>query len=372
MRNPQLLAIAILFWMCVGLGQQAALSQPDPVLHPRPPKQAIIPGAIVPPGRIQLDAVVTDAAGKPIDGLNPWDFTVFDNEHPQKILTFHGYDGLNAKPDPPVEIILVIDVANLPFQQVAFVRQQVTKYLRQNGGHLTQPISIILITDTGMRIQPRPSTDGKALASVVDQINGIVGSINPAMGFEGDLQRFQLSVHHLTSIAENEAMAPGRKLLIWIGPGWPILDSANFVSSEQNQQRYFDSIVELSTKLREARTVLYSVAPSNSTTEAGMRTILYQAFLKGVKSPRQAAAGNLALKVLVTETGGRVLGPDNDVAGQISACIAEANSFYRLSFDPPSAAHPNDYHDLKVLVNKQGVVARTFTGYYNQPVAKPN
>ena len=110
--------------------------------------------------------------------------------------------------------------------------------------------------------------------------------------------------------------------------------------------------------------------PSSSTTGAETRPLLYQAFLKGVKSPREADTGNLALKVLVTQTGGRILGPDNDVVGQIVDCISDANSFYRISFDPPHAEHADEYHDLRVSVAKPGFTVRTNTGYYNQPAEK--
>jgi VWFA-related protein len=171
----------------------------------------------------------------------------------------------------------------------------------------------------------------------------------------------------LATIAENEAPKPGRKLLIWVGPGWPLLNSANYRFSERDQKRYFDSIVELSTKLREGRVVVDSVAPAASTTASGLGTTLYQNFLKGVRTARQADSGNLALKVLATQSGGLVLGPDNDLAGQIDRCVAEANAFYTLSFDPGYAQAPNEYHELKVTVNQPGLTARTSTGYYNQP-----
>jgi VWFA-related protein len=119
--------------------------------------------------------------------------------------------------------------------------------------------------------------------------------------------------------------------------------------------------------MREARMVVYSVALSDSATGAEMHIFLYQDFLQGVKSPRQADSGNLALKVLALQSGGRILGPDNDLTGQINSCIAEANAFYTLSFDPPHAEHADEYHDLKVQVDKPGLKAQTTTGYYNQP-----
>jgi VWFA-related protein len=348
---------------------QAAPSPPDPVLtHRPPPKSTAALAKVTPEGRIHVDVLVTDSAGKPVSGLQPWDFKLLDDGQPRKILSFRSVDGAAVKPDPPVEVILLFDTANLPFQEVSFTRQEIMKFLRQNGGHLAQPVSIFLLSDAGLRIQPRPSVDGNALATVVDQIKGSVHAINAAMGAAGDVERFQLSVRQITAIAENEARRPGRKLLIWVGPGWPMLDRRSIVYSEKEQQRYFDGIVELSTRLREARMAVYSVSAAGPGLGAGAdRTFLYQDFLRGVKSPRQADTGNLALKVLVSESGGRILGPDNELAAQIDSCIAEANAFYTLSFDPPRPEHADEYHDLKVQVAQPALTVRTNTGYYNQP-----
>ena len=82
---------------------------------------------------------------------------------------------------------------------------------------------------------------------------------------------------------------------------------------------------------------------------------------------KMSVTGNLALKVLVTQTGGLILGPDNDVAAQIDRCVADANAFYRLSFDAVKATHADEFHDLKVVVNKPGATVRTNTGYYGEP-----
>jgi VWFA-related protein len=222
----------------------------------------------------------------------------------------------------------------------------------------------LVLSDAGLRIQPRPSVDGNALLVVLDHVGGVIPTIK--VGAEGDLERLQLSLRQMAAIAENEAKMPGRKLLIWLGPGWPILDSPNFSFSDKDQRRYFDAIVELSTRMREARMSLYSVSPTN-VESGGERRFMYQDFLKGVPSPRQADTGNLALKVLALQSGGRILGPDNHLVAQIDSCIAEANSFYTLSFNPPVATHADEYHDLKIEVSQPGLTVRTSTGYYNQP-----
>ena len=134
-------------------------------------------------------------------------------------------------------------------------------------------------------------------------------------------------------------------------------------TSHQGHQELFDRIVELSTAMREARLAVYSI----SLGQANMDTFLYQGFLKGVKTPDKANPQALGLKVLAVQSGGRVLGPDNNIAAQIVNCIRDSTAFYTLSFDPPRADRANEYHDLKVQVEKPGLTARTNTGYYNQP-----
>jgi VWFA-related protein len=369
MGQLRLASTAFLICVCTAGFAQQPLATPtapeDPVLTHRPPPKP--KSMIIRDGKIHLDVIVADSAGKSVTGLQPWDFKLLDNNQPRKILSFSAFDSAAVKPDPPVEILLLIDMANLPFQQVAFVRREIDEFLRQNGGKLRQPLSLILLTETGIKVQPQPSLDGNAIAKVVSGISGHISSINPAMGGDGYLERFQVSVKQLSAIAENEAKKPGRKLLIWVGPGWPLLNRPSDAFSEREQRRQFNSIVELSTRLREARIVLYSVAPVDTTSDAGRFTILYQKFLKGVSSPRDANAGNLALKVLVTQTGGQILGPDNDLVTQINQCIDDANSFYRISFDPPAAQREDEYHDLRVQVGRPGLTVRTNTGYYDQP-----
>jgi len=164
-------------------------------------------------------------------------------------------------------------------------------------------------------------------------------------------------------VANNMAKRPGRKLLIWVGPGWPMLDRQNIETSSKGAEQLFKSIVDFSTTLREGHIELSSV----SLGEPGPGTFLYQDFLKGVKTADKANPPNLGVKVIAAQSGGRVMAPDNGLAGQIDKCVEDGADFYMISFDPPAADKPNEYHDLKVQVDKAGLAARTNTGYYNQP-----
>ena len=316
-------------------------------------------------GKIKLDVIVEDTTGKPVVGLEPWEFKILDNGQARKVISFRRFDGVQAKLEPPVEVVLVIDMLNLPFQQVAYVRTQVDAFLRQNGGHLKHPTSVAQLTDAGLRVQARPSTDGDAIASLVTGIKEHVSTISPAMGSEGWVERFQRSARAMDNIAQNELKKPGRKLVIWLGPGWPMLNRPSDGYTDKQQRRNCDSIVEMSTALREARITMYSVSPVINV-QGGQNPLLYRRFLSPVKTAHDAEAGSLGLKVLVTQTGGKIMGPDNDVVGQINRCIEDANAFYRISFDPPAAEHANGYHELKVVVDKPGVVVRTNTAYYDE------
>jgi VWFA-related protein len=94
---------------------------------------------------------------------------------------------------------------------------------------------------------------------------------------------------------------------------------------------------------------------------------MYQQFLKGVSAPERVDYGDLDLQVLAVQSGGQVLFGSNDLATLIDQCVADASAYYVLSFKPPVAAHPNEYHDLTIQIDKPGLKARTRTGYYAQP-----
>src|ERR1035437_3949888 len=357
--------VCLVFFLCfpvLSSAQQSAAPASSPQPPANSPSLAPAPADESSQGRIELSVVVTDKSEKPLSGLELKDFTLLDNNQPGKILSFHAFDGTIHTDDPPVEIILLLDTVNVGFHQVADARQQVEKFLRQKGSHLAQPMSIYLFTNDGLKFQSEPSFDGNALAADLKQVDGQLRTIGRAQGGWGYIDRVLLSVRNLDSIAQNEASNPGRKILIWVGPGWPMLNSVQFqATSSQGQQQLFDSIVELSSSLREAHIALYSI----SLEEGGGATFLYEDFLKGVKSAQKASPSNLGLKVLAIQSGGRVLGPSNDLVGQIDSCVQDASAFYTLSFDPPRADKPHEYHDLKVIVGKPGLKARTNTGYYN-------
>jgi len=327
--------------------------------------------AVVPPTaartperpRISLDVVVTDKAGKPVGALEPLDLTLLDNNQPRKILSFRRTDGSTGNRfDPPVEVILVIDAVNLPYQAVTLQRLEVEKFLRLNNGQLAFPTSVFLFSSQGLLVQPAPSKDGNALAKLLDKSTGTVRARDLSGGVYSLVEQFQDSFKTMQGIAENEARKPGRKVLIWVGPGWPLLTERFFIESTESRQNYFHQLVALTKQLREARIAVYNVAPI-----VGLTRELYKGYLKPVTEVHKMEIGDLALEVLAVNTGGRVLEPSNDLAALILECENDIGPYYTVTFEPPQAAGTDEFHNLRVQVSGDGRTARTDIGYYDEP-----
>ncbi len=328
-------------------------------------RQSPAPGGGIHP--ITLDVTVTDKAGHPITGLQQADFTLLDNKTPQKILSFRAVQSAASTPGLPVEVVLVMDEVNASFRAVAQTRQQIQKFLTQSAGELSRPISFVFFSDKGAEIESKPSTDAKVLLAALDQHQNGLRSIGRAQGFYGAGDRFELSLKTLGQLATYEQGRPGRKLVVWVSPGWPLLSGPRVQLSSKTQQQLFSSIVAVSDQLRAARITLYSVDPLGTADAGGLRTFYWESFTKGVKESKQVEVGNLALQVLASQSGGRVFNSSNDVAGEIATCIDDANSFYVLSFDGQPGDGPNDYHAIALKVDRPDAMPRTRTGYYSQP-----
>ena len=184
-----IVCLPALSWAQQNPAPPAATGQPQ-VVSPTSPQPSPSAHAAT-EGRIHLDVVVTDKSGKPVSGLELKDFTLLDNNQPAKILSFHVVDETAQKAEPPVEVILVIDTVNETHQHVAFVRQEMEKFLRQNDGHLAQPVSLFVLTNDGVDAQRLPSADGNALATKADQLDDRLRTIGRAGGTWGAIERFR-------------------------------------------------------------------------------------------------------------------------------------------------------------------------------------
>lgn len=316
-------------------------------------------------GLIHLDVNIADRTGRALGDVNFSDLTLLDNGKPARLLTLRpSYAGdVNAR---LTEVAVVLDELDASGIMLAQARSDLIRYLRQNNGVLAQPTSVYRLTNNGFFASAGPTTDGNALAKDVERSlfpRAIWNGTGPPVpgDVSGGMNHWSIALHSAYSLAVNWSEEPGRKALIWIGPGWPV---NGYISSHDDP---FPLLVEFLSRIREARMVIYQVDPWP---ESDNRGFAYQVYTSGVRSSSELASHMqyFALPVLAVESGGLVFDEGGNVFSTISRCIRDAGSFYILSFDPPHAAQVDEYHGLKIEVAKPGVTARTNTGYYDQPV----
>ena len=314
---------------------------------------------------ISLDVVVydnKDKSGHPVSGLQQQDFTLLDNRAARPITSFKALNPSQEK----VEVILLLDAVNANFQTVGYAKDEVQKFLRTNDGQLAHPTTIELLTDKGTQVLQDFTTDGSALGQSLDSEEIGLRQITRSTGFYGAQERLQICLSALRQLTENAATLPGRKIILFISPGWPLLSGIRIDLDPKQQQQIFGDVVAFSTQLRQANVTLYSVNPFGPS-ETEFEANYYRQFVKGISKPSQTDIGDLGLQVLAAQSGGLVFQTNSDIAGLLKKCLADTESWYRIGFDAAAAEHPNEYHHIDVRLDKPGLTARTRDGYYAQP-----
>lgn len=311
---------------------------------------------------IRLVVMVAPKAGQQVTNLAKQDFIVVDNKSPRPITSFKE---INSGQES-VKVILLIDAVNSGFERVAYVREQVKKFLQTNGGHLAHPTTIAILTDDGTQIQKDFTSDGKGLSSSLDHNTIGLRQITRNSGIWGADERFQISLTAMRQLTAYAATIPGRKIVLWVSPGWPLLSGGNIQLSSKQQQQIFGNVVAFSKQLQEANLTLYNINPLGPD-ENLFYAHYYQNFLQGVSNPGQTDLADLSLQVIAIQSGGLVFNGSSDVTGSLKRFMADTESWYEITFETPAAERPDEYHQIETTVDKPGLIARTRDGYYAQP-----
>jgi VWFA-related protein len=247
---------------------------------------------------VAINVVVTDKKG-PVTDLQQSDFTVLDNGKPQPITSFQ----LRTK-ESPVQFVLLVDALNVPVPQVNYERSRIEAFLKSNGGVLPRPTQLAILTENGIDLEQKASTDGNALTQALEQQTTGQHAVSRSGAYNADDQKVQISLNALHSLGEKLASRPGRKIVLWISSGWPLLTDARSQNLKPvEQQRIYDSIVSLSNQLRDANITLESIDFTASRNDEIGRSYGYEVYLKGVSKLSETAMGDMALQVLALQSG---------------------------------------------------------------------
>ena len=359
---------------------------------------------------VQLDAVVTDSHGNPVEDLKPEDFEILQDNKPQKITNFSFIStrpaaGAMAQakavaqskgrtiPPPPFmpkpseihrTIALVVDDLGLSFESIARVRSSLKKYVDTQV--LPGDLVAIIRTGAGMGSLQQFTTDKRVLYAAIDRIkyNPVmsrvgVSSFQP-LGGGGDaesiaqLRSSVFSVGTLGAIrfvVDGLRELPGRKSVI--------LFSENLQIFHRNDPdpRVMDGLRNLIDAANRSSVVIYSIdtrgleyygltAADNT---AGMSA------RKMARLPMQRSAQVIrsqdGLVMLAHDTGGVFYQNSNDMLGQVEKAVKDSEGYYLLAYHPPAdtfdarTGQPR-FHNVKVRVKVAGLNVRSRRYFLNR------
>ncbi len=311
---------------------------------------------------MHLDVDVDDKKGAPIQGLTESDFTVLDNGAKPNGLQFKAV----AAGQGQLEVILVMDAVNSSFQTVSYEQQQLEKYLKTPGLKLPNPTSLAYITDKGAEIQKGFTQDGGQLELALEKISTGLRFITRNTGYWGNDERYSTSFQALDQILTYCSQLPGRKVVIWVSPGWPLMSGVRTELDGTQEKEVFQQIVAESALMRYARVTMDDINPRGLNSSL-LRDYYYREFTKGVSKLSDVYLGDLGLQVLAEQSGGKVIEADNDISRSVARLMDNTSSWYEFNFPMPAAEKPNEFHSTEVKVDKPDAKAHTRVGYYNQP-----
>jgi VWFA-related protein len=323
---------------------------------------------------VVLDLVVTDKQGNVIKDLKQNEIHVQEAGEPQTIQNFEA-PGTHT-PDPqasiestadldrlapraPVNIIL-LDEFNTRFEDMAFARYSLKKYLDKAPGKLDTPTMLIAVSLDKFQVLRDYTQNKDEILSALD--HHFAG--NPWQQQQGAWvgERYATAFITLRRVAQATIGHRGHKNMIWIGRGFP---SRNFRNAPIDEENRVNSAVQSCVNiLRDARITLYTIDPAGVMTnpgEYGGGLFNYDPF-----------GGNYEFNALARATGGRTLYGRNDVNAEIGTAIQDGSSFYTLTYRPTSTSNdPKKFRRIVVSVDRPGLTVITREGYYPRDTSTP-
>jgi VWFA-related protein len=320
---------------------------------------------------VVLDVVVTNSKGEVVKNLTRDDFQIFENKKPQTILSFedatkaaavaatpapaiNSTQELDAKePDAPVSII-VLDELTTKFEDMAFARYSLKKYLGTQGDTLTQPTMLVSANLRNLTVLRDYTTSKKEILDALDHHFAAFPWQAQNPSWQGE--QIGSAFASLMEVAEATNGHPGHKNMVWIGRGFPTVDTTNMDPDTADQ--FEQLIAKCANMLRDARVTLYAVDPAGLSVEPPAQD--EDGFY--VESP---FGGEVDFDEMAEATGGQAFHGRNDVDSLIGASVAGGVSFYTLTYRPTTVSQdPKEFRRIQVFMRDRNLHATTREGYF--------
>jgi VWFA-related protein len=326
---------------------------------------------------VVLDAVVLDRKGDVVNGLTRNDFVIREDGAPQVIQSFDAVTAGSSNEDAAPHTILLIDEMNTRFEDFAYARYSIDRLVRKDGVQLAQPTALYLLGNDGLHVLQPYTRDPAAIDAAFQRHGPALSWRLEQRNFYNALDRINISMSALQQIAVANTGVPGRKNIVWISPGFPILSGLRLTA--ESQQAMFNAVRRLSDQLLKARISIYSVDPRGVQVRMGpagriTNNLQFEAYLNSLSEAQDVAFGNFAIQTLATQTGGHAFFGRNDVDREIATSLTDGNSYYTLAYAPANRNFDGKFRKITVsVIGRPDLKVQTRDGYYAMPEGRqPN
>jgi VWFA-related protein len=335
---------------------------------------------------VVLNVVVTDKNGKPVSNLTKDDFVVSENGQRQTIDTLEPPSALPPSTEnaPAVALagearagsvaanvaqprtILVLDELNTISEDTMFAAKEVQRYLMAQPAVLKQPTAMYLLTKRQLQPFVESTRDRNALlARLKTNFIELPPHNLESGGAQGGADRLIASLIALDEIALANAEQKGRKNVIWIGNGIPVLSNANI--SMDDSAKFRSWVRYTANWLEQTQTTVYTIDPRG--VEVSPATLTTGGFvlagaIPGLPVGPDLTSSELVFEAIAPESGGAILRHRNDIDGAIASAVNDGSSYYTLSYYPTDRNWDGKFRQIQIKLESSGLVARTQRGYY--------
>jgi VWFA-related protein len=375
---------------------------------------------------VMVDVLATDSKGNPITDLKPEDFTVVEDGKEQKVRTLAFQkpirEAITAAPALPPNVVtnkaayrgtntlnvILLDALNTNTLNQTLARQKILEFLAKMP--TDQPIAVYTM-GAKLRMLQDFTTDPAILQRAIKDIALESNALNhkqaaldedlPAGYFDSiqepqlkeDLLRFEaekvsvqtdLRVAYCTdslqALARRLAGFPGRKNLIWISEGFPLVvnpETQLGTSAFSATRNYSEAVAKTVNALLDAQVAIYPVdarglsagglseANSNGSDQLGRQNT---SGVNRVLALREQAEVQVTPQQIMNDlagrTGGKALYNRNDLDTAIESSITDGSTYYLVGYYPDDKNWNGRFRKIQVKLNRPGAKLRYRLGYY--------
>jgi len=417
-------------WLAVGLwGAGVSLCQTTLLPNPQSPPQdrtTAKSGAVLRTTTrlVQINVIVEDKKGNPVENLTKDDFTLFVNGKPQAISLFSTEGGgaeehvtaagtaksaasphvfgnrmPHANERPGSVTVILFDALNTSLQDQAYARAQILAFLQE-----VQPqdhVAIYLLARR-LRVISEFTQDAKSLAEAIERFRAagsliladtnqpyltaaetgvidpkaaqymaaLMNDMNSKARDQANFNRMQITAQAMEAIANRVAGIPGRKNLVWVSGSFPVsiaLESNDNSPVDTESQNFEPELERVARALNQSNLAVYPVDPRGLLIRSEFDGSSAASFLNLTPDSTVGEEEQGTMNLIAERTGGRAFYNTNDIKGAIRRTLSESHFSYLIGFYSNDTKWDGQFHELKLHLKESGLVLRYRKGYYALP-----